>query len=488
MTTEPVGTVSEKGVAGIPQAKEGLQNPRLQQIGGILAIVIPAIIWFSPLGLEPQIQKVAAITVFMLIAWMTEVLDPALVGLIGCYLFWALGVVRFDMAFSGFANDTPWFVMAALFIGAMATKSGLGRRLAYSMMSLAGKSYSQILLWLIVTDFLMTLIVPSAIARIVIMLAAAIGLADALGMGRGTNVGKGMFLVITYTATIFDKMIIAGAAAITARGLIERFGEVQVLWSYWLAAYFPCVIITILVAWRLTLWFYPPEKQILSGGSEFFRQELARMGPWTSMEKRCLALILIGLGLWLTDFLHHQSPSLVGIAVGLAATLPGLRLLTIEDIKKVNYLPVFFVAAAISMANVLVSTKTLDLLTNVIFAWMTPLIQGVYSASLVLYWTAFAYHFFLASEISMLSTSIPLLMDFAHTHGFNPLALGMIWTFAAGGKLFLYQSVILIIGHSYGYFTSRDLLRMGLAITIVESVVLLLLVPLYWPLIGISLR
>jgi di/tricarboxylate transporter len=61
----------------------------------------------------------------------------------------------------------------------------------------------------------------------------------------------------------------------------------------------------------------------------------------------------------------------------------------------------------------------------------------------------------------------------------------MIWTFASGGKLFVYQSAVMIVGYSYGYFDSRDMLRVGLALTIIESVLLLLVVPFYWPLIGI---
>ncbi|HEY7246977.1 MAG TPA: hypothetical protein VH678_24150 [Xanthobacteraceae bacterium] len=62
----------------------------------------------------------------------------------------------------------------------------------------------------------------------------------------------------------------------------------------------------------------------------------------------------------------------------------------------------------------------------------------------------------------------------------------MIWTFAAGGKLFAYQSGVLIVGYSYGYFAARDLLRMGALLTIVELAVLVLLVPFYGPLIGLE--
>ena len=55
----------------------------------------------------------------------------------------------------------------------------------------------------------------------------------------------------------------------------------------------------------------------------------------------------------------------------------------------------------------------------------------------------------------------------------------------AGGKLFAYQSGVLIVGMSYGFFGSRDLFRLGFLLTIAQCVLLLLLVFLYWPLIGI---
>jgi di/tricarboxylate transporter len=153
--------------------------------------------------------------------------------------------------------------------------------------------------------------------------------------------------------------------------------------------------------------------------------------------------------------------------------------------RRLNYLPVFFVAAAVSMGTVLEVTKGLDLLTSNVFAWMQPYMTNIISATIVMYWAAFIYHFLLASEISMLGTSIPLVVEFAKSQGMNPLQLGMIWTFAAGGKLFAYQSGVLIVGYSYGYFAARDLVRIGACLTLVEFVVLLLLVQFYWPLIGI---
>ena len=454
-------------------------------IGRILCVVVLVTLWFAPLELDPTVKHTLAITSFIIIAWITEALDHALTGLIGCYLYWALGVVKFSVAFSGFANDTAWFLFGAVLFGAMATKSGLARRLAFMVIQRVGKTYPQILLGLILSDFLLTFLVPSGIARVVILGAVALGLMEAFGLGKGSNVGRGMFLILTYTAGIFDKMIIAGAASITARGLIEKVGGVQVLWSKWFIGYLPCDLITIFVAWRLTLWLYPPEKSSLSGGADYLKEELRKLGGWSALEKKSALLMLIAVTLWMTDYFHHISPAMIGIGVGLFAALPVVGVLDIEDLKRVNYLPIFFVATAVSMGEALSATKTLDLLTNVMFSWMQPLVTNVFSSTLVLYWTAFIYHIFLASEISMLGTSVPLLMSFASSRGLDPLALGMVWTFAAGGKIFVYQSAVLIVGYSYGYFDARDMFRMGLLLTIVESLILILLVPFYWPLIGI---
>jgi solute carrier family 13 (sodium-dependent dicarboxylate transporter), member 2/3/5 len=446
----------------------------------LISIAIPAALWFLPLHLEARAQHAIAITVFMILAWATEWLDHGLTGLIGCYLFWALGVARFDLAFSGFADDTPWFLLGAILFGTMASKSGLARRLAYLVTLRIGTSYSRLLLALIVSDFLLTFLVPSGMARVTIMAAVAIGLIDAFGVGVGSNIGRGMFLILTYTAGVFDKTIIAGAAAITGRGIIENFGHTEVLWSRWLVAYLPSDIATILVAWRLTLWLYPPENTFLPGGRQYLREELRRAGPWSLMEKKSLALMLGAIALWATDFLHHISPSMIGLGVGLLATLPFLNILKIEDLRQLNFLQLFFVAAAVSMGKVLSATKGLDVLTKLVFAWLGPVLTHNVVSTFVLYWTGFLYHIFLASEISMLGTSMPLLMQFAATHGLNALKLGMIWVFASGGKIFVYQSGVLIVGYAYGYFRPRDILRLGLLMSLVDSLLLVLIVPLYW--------
>ena len=186
-------TVDHAG-AGPGAADEHGFDRRLAAIGQVLCVVVPIAMWFAPLGLAAQTQHGLAIVTFMIIAWMTQAMEFALAGFVGCFLFWALGVAKFNVAFSGFANDTAWFLFAAMLFGRMASKSGLARRLAYSVMMRVGFTYPRILFGMILTDFLLTFIVPSGIARVVILAAIALALIEAFHAEKGSNIARGMFL------------------------------------------------------------------------------------------------------------------------------------------------------------------------------------------------------------------------------------------------------------------------------------------------------
>src|SRR5213080_368982 len=302
----------------------------------VLALLASAAVlfWFLPLGIAPPAHKALAVGLFMIAAWMTQVLDHGIAGILGCFLFWTLGIAKFETAFSGFADTSAWFLFGAVCFGMMVGKSGLAKRLAFGVMRGVGHSYPRLLLGLIISNFLLTPIVPSGIARVVIMAAIAMGLVEAFGAAKGSNIARGMFVILVYQATIFDKMVIAGAASITARGAIEKFGGVSVLWSQWFLAYLPCDILVMFIAWRIALWMYPPETDTLPGGPAFLESELRAMGRWSTLEIKTAVLMALAIGLWVTDFVHHIPAPMIGLGVGLAAVLPAVGVLDTDDVRK----------------------------------------------------------------------------------------------------------------------------------------------------------
>jgi di/tricarboxylate transporter len=52
----------------------------------------------------------------------------------------------------------------------------------------------------------------------------------------------------------------------------------------------------------------------------------------------------------------------------------------------------------------------------------------------------------------------------------------------------VYQSSVLVVGYSYGFFRHSDMIKIGIFITVVEFVLLVLTTVLWWPIIGIASR
>jgi solute carrier family 13 (sodium-dependent dicarboxylate transporter), member 2/3/5 len=467
-----------------PAAKLGKFNPKM--FGLVLGPLTMAILWFAPLPLELIVKHVLAIVSLMIIYWITEPIEHGLTAFLGCFLFWVLNVTSFGAAFSGFATNTPWFIFGGLLMGGAAAKTGLATRIGYIVIKLIGVSYTKLLLSIIVVVLILNFFVPAGVAQVALLAPILIGIVAAFGLDKLSNVGRGLFVIMTYSCGLFNKMILAGGNSILTRGMVEKMTGQQIYWGQFFIAYLPATIITVFVSWYVILKLYPPEKKELPGGRRYLQDALDKMGPWSANEKKTLVWLLLAVGLWATDLLHGLNPAAVAIAVGLGLTFPKIGVLTTKDIKATNFLMIMFMAGAISMGEVLVSTKAVDVLSAALMSWMTPLLGSPFLGINVLYWSGFLVHFIVGSENSMITATLPMIINFAVNNGFNVIALSLAWSFSAGGKIFVYQSTPLVMGYSFGYFEAKDLIKVGLILTLVEGLIMALLVPLYWPLVGLS--
>jgi solute carrier family 13 (sodium-dependent dicarboxylate transporter), member 2/3/5 len=457
-------------------------------LGALLGPLAGLVIWWLPLGLEPQAHATLAIVAFMLVYWIVEPIDYGLTALLGCYLFWALQVTPFSVAFSGFATTSPWFIFGVLLLGEAASRSGLARRVGFLLLHRVGTSYSRLLLGLVVLVWLLSFLIPSPNALLATLAPVALGIVTVSGWGPHSRPATGIFVILTYTCTLFGKMLMGSGPTILTPGIIEAQTGVQVLWSQWFLAFLPAVVPTVLASWLTVRWLYPADHDGLSGGNVPLQEALHAMGAWSQDEKKTLLWLLVAVSLWATDFIHHRSPAVVAIGIGLLLALPKVGVLDTKAIKQVNFLLVIFLGGALSMGAVLVETHALNVLLDSLLSWMAPWLRNAFNASIILYWANFLYHFLLGNELSLVSTSLPVLLTLGEEQGLNPVALGMLWTFAGSGKLFVYQNSALVVGYSYGYFTGRDLLKVAGILTLIEGIILMGLVSWYWPLIGLSWR
>jgi di/tricarboxylate transporter len=350
----------------------------------------------------------------------------------------------------------------------------------------AGTSYYRLLFGIVTLSLLAAPLVPSATARIAIIAPLLIGVLSAINSNHQSNIAKGSFLALTMMSMLIDKMILAGATPVLAQGIIKEQAGVQILWGHWFVAFLPATLMTSLAVVFAARWLFPAANTNAAEGRKYLMEERLKLGAMSPQEKRVLIVLCTAIVLWGTDYLHHLEPTVIALGAGLALVLPKIGVLDTRAVKKVNFLVIIFSAGALSMAAVLAEAKSLEALNEFLAAHLAPWLSNGLLASVSLYWGGVLYHFIFPNNQSLLSTSLPLLLSICKDLPYNPAAVGLIWQYATGGTLFAYQSSILVMGYSYGYFESHDLLKFGAALALIQGIILMLIVPFYWPWVGLG--
>ena len=280
----------------------------------------------------------------MVVYWMTDTIEPGMTALTGCFLFWALQVVPSSVAFSGFARSTPWYFFGALLMGQAASRTGLAQRIAALVLHRIGTSYSRLLLSFILLVVCLQFVIPSGSAQLAIVAPVVIGIIATFQIEPHSNMAKGLFITVTYTCSIFNKMILSGVAPILARGIVEEQTGISILWSQWVVAFLPITVFTIMACWLTARWLYPDETPMATAGQEAAQSHVFEATTaWRRDERIALIWLLVALILWATDFLHHTSPGLIALGVGLLLAFPKIGLLDTKEIRSANLLLIIFV-------------------------------------------------------------------------------------------------------------------------------------------------
>ena len=246
----------------VSSGRTGGGSPPFPSKGALFAgaaVSAAAALWLMPLPIPAQAKHALAISAGVLLLWIGRPFPHAFAGMIGCYGFWALAGVPFATAFSGFANPSAWFVFAAGLFGAITVKTHLARRLAGWMIGRTGVSYPRLVLGFILTSFLLNFLVPSGIARVIILAGIALGVLKSAGWGPEALPARGLFVILTVSSSLFDKLMITGGTSIVAQGIIEKVGRTPVYWSRWLFAHVPTIALSILACWGIVLWPFSRE-------------------------------------------------------------------------------------------------------------------------------------------------------------------------------------------------------------------------------------
>ncbi len=431
-----------------------------------------------------------ALAVFLLAGtwWVFEVVPIGITSLAIGVLQAMFHIREAKVAFNDFMDPSVLFIFASLIIGAVFTKTGLTKRLAYKMLMIVGEKTSRIYLGCFLVTAAMThLMAHTAVAATIYPLLLTIYAMYGEG-DKPTKFGKGLFMGMAYVAGAGSIVTLLGAArGAVALGFYKEilgrditFFEV----TYYMA---PIGWLMVFLLWGYFMIMFKPEKKTIPGLQERARELNSKLGPLTRDE--IMAAVIVG-GVILVMSLRSFIPALQTIdktAIILCSTILFyvLRILDIRNLEEVPWNIILLFAGAMSIGFCLWQTGAAN--------WLAINWLGFFKDS---HWFVFimSIAFFVMMmtnfimNVAAIAISLPVALVIAPFLGVGAEVITFAALVTAGMPfLFLVGAAPNAIAYDSKQFTTGEFFLYGIPASIILMAVVGLAVYVIWPLMGMPI-
>lgn len=257
-----------------------------------------------PAGVTPKAWKLLAIFTTTIAGIITTPLPLGAVAMLGLGGAMLTKTLTFAEAFSAFATEIPWLIAIAYWLAGGFIKSGLGNRIAYSMVAAFGKTTLGLTYSLVMGEAVLSPAIPSVAARaggIFFPLAKALCLACGSDPDKGTAKKMGAYVMKTcfQTTTVSSAMFITAMAANPLAVNLAAAEGISISWGLWAMAGLVPGLICLTTVPLILYALYPPETKDTPDAPAAAKKELEKLGPMSRDEKITALAFAITVGLWI---------------------------------------------------------------------------------------------------------------------------------------------------------------------------------------------
>ena len=241
-------------------------------IKGLIPVAVAVLIALMPVpaNLKPNAWYYFALFIGVIVGLMLEPMPAAAIGLLGVVLAGVLGLVErkpgdaIRWALSGFASSSVWLIFAAFMFSLGYEKTGLGRRVALTLVKFLGGKTIGLGYAITFSDLVLAPFTPSNTARSAGTVYPIVRNIPALyGSQPGPTARKiGSYLMWTaLAATCITSSMFSTAmtANLLALDLIKKTANVEISWSQWFFGFLPVGVFLLIAMPLLAYKIYPPE-------------------------------------------------------------------------------------------------------------------------------------------------------------------------------------------------------------------------------------
>ncbi|NQV56883.1 MAG: anion permease [Rhodospirillales bacterium] len=445
----------------------------------VLAGVLFLFFMPTPGGVDDGTMRAAALALFTIGFWATGIWSIGQTALAFFFVAAILQVQPPSVIFSGFSSKAMWLVFGGLAIGASVGYTGLGARLAQSLVTRLGHSYTAIISGIALVCMVLGFLMPSSMGRVVLLVPIVMALAEKLGYAKGSRGHTGMVLataLITFTAagTILPALV----PGVVLAGLAENLYGLTFTYGEYLKLHLPVLGIIkclFIVAVVVKMFGEPPK-----------RDEDAAAHPPMSREEILLSIILVAcLGLWVSDFLHGVAAAWVALGAAVIIFIPGLNLVPAKALNEnVDWGSIFYVGAVLGL-SLIIAKSGLGALTGKWLLAVFPFEKGADGLN-------YAYLATISTVTPLLTTNPgvpavlgPLAAEFSEATGLSIETVLMTQVIGFTNVIVPYQASPVVVAMAMGGVRLIDGVKLSLVITVLGAVVFIPLNYLWWLSLGI---
>ena len=441
---------------------------------GICALLLIA----PPQNMPVPLAHVAALTVFSIGFWATGAWPEhvtAVAFFVGAML---LGVASPTVVFSGFASSALWLVFAGLVFGVAIKRTGLGERLARSLVGRIGHSYAAVIAGVVAVAIVLAFLMPSSMGRVVLFIPIVSALADALGFEAHSRGRTGMVMAAGLSCFIPGAAILPAAVPnLVLIGAAETQFQMHFAYLDYLLLQFPVIGLLgggLIVGLTCLFYYEPPRAMDLP----------SQQPPMTAPERR-LAIILAGaLVLWVTDFVHGISPAWIGLGASLLCLLPRSDLVSPKVFgEQVNFGPMLYVAGILGMAAVIADSGLGKLVGDYFLAW-APLAPGADAGNFAALVGISALTGLITTMAGVPAILTPFADNLSAATGMSLYAVIMTQVMGYATLFVPYESPPLVVAMQLGGVRVAQALRLTVTNALLFLIVLLPINFLWWLWLG----
>lgn len=274
-------------------------------LGPLLALII--VFGFDLVPGNPLVTKMAAVTVWMAVWWLTEVVHLAVTALLPVILLPLLGIMDSKATAVQYMDPIIFLFIGGFIIAFAIERWNLHQRIALKILMVVGTSPSRILLGVMLTSYLISMWISNT-ATVMMLLSAVLALILQIDKHfkeehHSHKMASALLIGLAYSATIGGMATLVGTPTnmIFLREYNEKFPQNHDMnFLSWFMIGFPLSLLVLTFAFFILKKTFVKKDAVLLIDKKYFRDEYKKLGRMSYEEKTVSVIFAITALLWFT--------------------------------------------------------------------------------------------------------------------------------------------------------------------------------------------